>query len=657
MVAAPWGFCAETADPSATSTTVMILTLDSTSPVDIRTRFLEPPPTITIEFPRQRVMGSLPERSTLQEGAIRSILTQYDSGTELQPSRVIRSLQIILSAHYAYRVRSEPGRIVVAIDHPASVGSRTMEVGLKGGTMIGSLAPRPVSERFRAMQHALEEALPSRSTQLRPAETRAVTAEPRGTPIAVRTGSATPARPSPSSQRSGQPVWWAVAMIALAAGAGWWMRAHPEAFNAVLRRQRPPSAGGRLPSGVALIDGLIWQAFERQGYQLIKAVEGVHPSGPLRIITKDGSKAVLVFVWNGNFFEKRTVEQFAAAMHEVGVEQGFLVASGSFTVPAQRVAKDRGITLVGREQLMELLSAGATSEYFTKQVEQLHARLEESKETLQQFSKQLDTLRRQRNEASWYLGEERAKTSQLEAQLADAGQELRRQESELTHWMEEAAALRKHWEESQWYLGESRAWVRHLETNLTELQEAAKRLETAECERDEANWYLGEERQRSKTVEEQLASAQQQLASFQEQLAASSERERELSRALDHLKRSLGALQAFGERRRMARVSIPDARVELLDGDSDDELIFSGAPRDLSSTGIGLETDREIPDDALRLRLSLPGEREPIESKARRIWQQQAQDQPPRYHSGCQLVGLPAPIRSRLAHLVEHANT
>ena len=658
-LAAARGFCAETVDPSATATTVMILKLDSMKPVEIRTRFQEQPPTITIEFPRQRVVGSLPERSTIQEGIIRTILTQYYRGTARQPSRFIRSLQIVLSASYPYHVRSDPGRIVVAIDHPTSVGSSTMEVGLKGGTIIGGLRPRRISERFRAMQDALEHAVPNRSVRPIPSEPQGSPglARPRA-PVETNAGAATSvvsdrsaaaSRPLQSNQGPVNTIWLGIALMLLAAAAGLWVRSHPEAFRTALRREPPLSLSGRLPSGVALIDELVWQAFERQGYQLIKAVEGSQPAGLLRIVTKDGSKAALLFVWNGSFFEKRTVEQFADAMRDVGADQGFLVASGSFTVPAQRVAKERGITLIGREQLMELLSAGATSEYFTKQVEQLHARVEESKETLQQYANQLDTLRRQRNEASWYLGEERAKSSQLEGQLAEAGLQLRHDESELQRWAQDAAALRKQWEESQWYLGESRARIRHLETNLSELQAAAQRLETAERERDEANWYLGEERQRAKEFEQQHAIAQ-------EQLAASCERERTLQSALDHLRQTLIALQAYGERRRMARVHMPDAHVELLDG-SDHQPIFAGSVRDLCSSGIGLETDREIPDAALRVRLSLPGAGESIESKARVIWQQQAKDYPQRYRSGFRLLGLPDAIRSRIAQCVEQAQS
>jgi hypothetical protein len=439
-----------------------------------------------------------------------------------------------------------------------------------------------------------------------------------------------------------------IALLVVVAAVGLWSGWRPGKVLTVLRRNPAPAfADGRLPSGVALIDELLWQAFERQGYQLIQTVEGGQPAGPLRLMTKDGSKAVLRFVWNGSFFEKRTVEQFGNAMRAVGVDQGFLVASGSFTVPAQRVAKEQGITLIGREQLMELLSAGATSEYFTKQLEQLHVRLEESKVTLQEYANQLDTLRRQRNEASWYLGEERATSSQLESQLADAGAQLRQREAELAQWTEETAAFRKRWEESQWYLGESRARIDHLEANLSALQEAATRLETTARERDEANWYLGEERQRAKTFEQQLASAQ-------EQLAASVEREQTLQSILEDLKRTLRALQAFGERRRMTRARLPDVQIDLLD-DGEPQPMFSGSARDLCAGGIGLETDRELPDEPLRIRLRLPGDAEPIESKAHKMWQRQAQDQPCRYSSGYQLLDLPDASRSRIAHAIELA--
>ena len=258
-------------------------------------------------------------------------------------------------------------------------------------------------------------------------------------------------------------------------------------------------------------------------------------------------------------------------------------------------------------------------------------------------------LRRQRNEPSWDLGEERTKTSQVEDQLADVGQQLRQREAELAQWAEEAAAFRTQWEESQWYLGESRERIGHLETAVSELQDTTQRLGAAERERDEANWYLGEARQRAQTFEQQLASAQ-------EQLKASAEREQTLQSILEDLKRTLRALQAYGERRRMARAHLPHAQIELLDGDEEQPL-FVGSPRDLSSSGIGLETPRQLPEEVLRLVLRLPGESEPIHSKASIMWQQQAGDGTPRFHSGCRLLELPDTVRSRITQYVEQAKT
>jgi hypothetical protein len=39
------------------------------------------------------------------------------------------------------------------------------------------------------------------------------------------------------------------------------------------------------------------------------------------------------------------------------------------------------------------------------------------------------------------------------------------------------------------------------------------------------------------------------------------------------------------------------------------------------------------------------------------MWQQQARDGTPRFHSGCQLLELPDTVRSRINQYVEQANT
>lgn len=434
----------------------------------------------------------------------------------------------------------------------------------------------------------------------------------------------------------------ALVVTALSLGA-FWLLSHQEVIGAGVRRGWSASATTRLPSGFLLMDQLVWRAFERQGYHLVSEITLTSPlAGTLRLMAKDGPHAALLYVDNGPFFEKQTVERFVRAMREAHVAQGVLVASGSFTVPAQRLAKNRQVTLIGREQLAELLSAGASSEYLAKQLEQSHARLEEAKQTLRQYAEELDGLRRQRNEASWYLGEERAKSAKLEADMAGARQQLRHDEVTLKQWEEEARLRRKQWEESEWYLGEARARIQHLETQLQALQELTQRLESAERQCAEANWYLGQERSRRETLEVELTSVQQALE-------AAVQREHVVQETLDNLRRELQALQAYGERRAQARSRIPAVMMELYDGS--EEPLFAGCPRDLSGTGFGLATEQELPRlESLRVRLQL-SDNDVIESRARIVWQQ-TDGEPPHYSSGYQFLTLSDDARMRIAQCI-----
>src|SRR3989338_2599049 len=122
-------FCAETSSAAPVSKTLIVLALDAKAPVPIRTKFQEAPPTITITFPRQRVTGALPEHSAVGGGAIVSIAAQYDSRTSSQSKRFLDSIRIVLSGPYQYQVDSQAGRIVIEIQHPASISSTSVEVG------------------------------------------------------------------------------------------------------------------------------------------------------------------------------------------------------------------------------------------------------------------------------------------------------------------------------------------------------------------------------------------------------------------------------------------------------------------------------------------------------------------------------------------------
>ena len=658
VAASGQALAAETVNPETMSKTWVVLKLDSDEPLSLRTTSQAQPPSILLEFPAKRVIGSLPDRSIVGTGVIRTILTNYQENADRPTQRFIRTVQIVLSASYPSHVRSEPGRVVIEIDHPASVRSTKVEVGLKGGTIIGSLGPRTVSERFRAMQEALASVTPTPWTlRINSSEERS-RASPQSTQLRSSISEIRSQPRKGAGEANGKSqrfpsrnllaiAWVMFVVMGVIGAAGIWLLFPSKTVRAFRVSSLSGRPGWRISSGMLLVDQLVWRAFERQGYQLIVEKELVQPpAGTLRIILKDGSKAALLCAGSGPFFEKQTVEQFIKTMREASVQQGFLVAAGSFTVPAQRLAKTHRVTLIGREELTELLSVGATSEYVTKELEQQRARLEEAKETLRQYASELETLRRQRNEASWYLGEERAKSAKLEADLAALNQQLRHQGVQLQAWEQEATTRRTQWEESQWYLGEAQARLRHLETQLGALQEIATRVETTQHERDEANWFFGEERAKRETLETTLAQ-------LQEQMQASAARERELQEALQQLRSALSALQTlWAGRRSQARVQIPDAVVELEDGAN--EPIFAGTPRNVSSTGLGLETGRKIPRrSTIRIRLHTPRSTEPIELAVQLMWQQsEAQS---RYLSGYRFVDLPATARTHLEQLVEES--
>ncbi len=663
----PGGFAAETSDPVMMTKTVVVIAVDSAEPLDLRSSVQERPPVITLTFPKRRVVGSLPERSSFTRGVIRTIAARYDRSLRPRASakRFLHALQIGLSAPYPSRVRSEPGRVVIEIDHPLSVDSAAMEVGLRGGTIVGAIGQSMMTRRFRAMQDALAQA-----TATPTAWTLSFTAEGPPTPSSVvlagavaptatSTTELTPAvgggshaeAPSPPiPARSAARRLFPGAALLILAGSSlglWWLaRGRPFRFSPSAAPSR--SDASRLPSAVLLVDQLLWRAFERRGYQLVQETELTQPSpSTLRVMVKDDAKAALLFAGQGAFFEKQAVERFLKTMEGFEVQQGFLAAAGSFTVPAQRLADQHQITLIGREQLTELLSLGAGSEYFARQLEQSHARLEEAKETLRQYAGELDTLRRQRNEASWYLGEERAQAAKLEAQLNDVDQQIRRHEAELRQWEQEAATFRRRWEENQWYLGESVARVRHLETQLGALQEAATRAETAEQERETLQGDLAKERARSETLEAQLVSLQRNLEE-------SAKRELALQIALEQLRQDMRMLQTSGDRRGQARVAIPQAVVELFNGRRSP--FFAGAPHDVSSIGVGLETEQELPAASpIRIRLTLPG-RDPIESKGRIVWQRAA-GRLRRYRSGCRLLRVPAATRALIGKALQETQS
>ena len=638
IAAAPLG-AAETSTSAAKSKTLVVIRLGAPEVLDVKSIIQQMPPGIIIMFPQNRVIGALPERATIANGVVQSIRTQYEPSTGSSP-RFIRSLQLRFTGAYDAHATVEPGRVVVEIEHPASVHATAVDVGLRGGTILGAQPAYQISERFRAMQDALTKATPTPwAMQLESAP--APSSSARASSTAGNRLRFVPARPRaigrPGPSASSTWLLWLCGMSLLAAGGvGAWFWRMTRAI------EQPGAKTARPSSGMVLIDQLVWRAFERQGYQVISE-QDLQPSGTMRIIAKDGSMQGLMCTGHGPFVEKHAVEQFARALRASQVEQGIFIAPGSFTVPAQRIAKAHRVTLIGREELTELLSAGAATEYMTTQLQQSQARLEDVKQTLQQYASELEALRLQRNEASWYLGEERAKSSQLDLELAQAKEQVQQQEQDLARWQQEATTLRKQWEESQWYLGESQAHALYLEAQLAALQEVAQEVERAHQQRDEATWVLDGERTAHQAGQTRLAELQQQVETF-------ATRERSLQATLDQLQTELSLLRANGSGRRQApRMQAKDLLIELRD--DADMPVFTGPVRDVSSAGFGIQTDRALLlDGPVRARFRLEDDSDAsFELTAHMVWERV---QTARYQSGYQLSECSAASKACLERVV-----
>ena len=665
-------WAAETRSSPVTSTTQLVVTLATDEILPVQSRFERTPPTIVVEFPAGRVAGTLPERSMVQRGAIEEIRTVYASATKPVETRWVQALKIQLRGPYTYKVRAQPGRIVIDLEHPAAITSGDLEVGLAGGTVISGTLPPAFNERFRAMQEALNRARPHpwvwRASSASGSNAAPIAEPPSLIGKPLPRSSTSQAFSSAASARASQPArtaqgppslprgteafagWiWLMSAIGLAGLAGTLWLWRQQVVDPAARRALIGQPALRVPSSIRVIDQLVWRAFERQGYQLLHMVELGEPLGLMRIMAKDGRKAALLCVGNGAFFEKTTVEQFLQSLRKAQAEYGFLVAPGSFTVPAQRYAKEHGVTLMGRDQLTQLLSDGAVSEYYTKQIQQLHKQLEDAQATLNEYAQQLDTIRRQRNEASWFLGEERSKTANLEAQVNEVSQQLRHWQAQAEQWQQAADATHKRWEESQWYLGEARASGQHADEQLRALRETFMQLEqrhqemtaqlhAVERQRDESNWYLGEARSAHEALQQQTQGLADQL-----------EAERSHRHALEA---ELTAMRASSDRRRASRLCPPDVTIEVWR--SDGIPVFRGTPLNVSRSGFGFGGEQPLHEASGRLRvhLSRSGLEHPVEAASRLVWQRRDDGANGRSLNGCEFLDLSDEDRATLEQIL-----
>lgn len=674
-----WGvgnpaWSAETQPELATSKTRLVVKLATEEALPIRSRFQDEPPTIVIEFPPGRVVGVLPEHSKIQQGVIEAISTSYASGKRPAETRWIRQLAIELRNRYPFQVTAERGRIVVEIEHPADVMSEAVEVGVGDVPMIVGTRPSLMSERFRAMEAALDQTHPIRwMWQAGAAPTGSLeltsAAGSVSSPSVPRPASPGPTPPVRSqrapSHRADILRWLGIlAGIGLIVMGSRWLRHRARRMTA--RRASRPSAP-RLPSAVHVIDQLVWRAFERQGYQLLQTDPLAEPLGVLRVVLKEDVKTALLVVGEEPFLEKTSVEQFVNAMSAAKLQQGILVAAGSFTVPAHRCAQIHRITLIGRDQLTELLSDGIMNEQAIKQLQQLQSQLDETKQAVNQYTQQMDVLRRQRNEASWFLGEERAQTAKLQTYIGELNQQIRYWQIQAEQWQHTAQRTQKQWEESEWYLGEARAVARHLEEQLTATQASCAQLEErqrtlmaelqdAERQRHDTESHLQESRAAQESLRQQVeqlitqfAQAQDRLHDMQGSLDEAQRRlqEEEAARRLLEVERSPSP--ASVERRQAARVCREDVTIEVR-RPNDGAVLFCGSPLNVSRTGVGFQAQDSIEGfpDSLTIRFTLPKRKRPLEATSRVVWQRL---DPLTNHRlvGCELGDMPERSRQLLS--------
>ena len=617
---APALWAGETQRTPVMRRTQLIIKLATAETLPVQSRFEPAPPTIVLDFPPEQVTGALPDRSVIRQGVVEEIHTSYGSSESPSQARWIKDMRIQLRGPYEYTVQAEAGRIIVMIAHPADVTSEAIEVGLTGGVVVSGAAAPVLSERFQAMQEALLRARPQPWTVKMDLFSDGGRLAPQQAALPAPSSPAVPARPlrpAPRPSRSADWPWFLgyfFGAVGGLAGTAWALK--------LWRRGGRPSAPAapRVPTGMRIIDQLVWRSFERQGYQLIQLTELDEPLGLMRLVARDGLKAAVVCVGDGTFFERTTVEQCLRVMRAAQIDRGFLIAPGAFTIPAQRYAKEHGLTLLGRDQLTELVSDGAMTEHYTKQLQQLHVQVSEAKETLTQYVHQFEDIRRQRNEASWLLGEERAKSATLEAGVEELTQQLRESEAQAEQWRQAAGLAKQQWEESQWYLGEAHASAEHLDGQLrsvreaqaqfeeqarefsAQLRECSAQLAEVERQRDEANWFLGEARA------------------------------------------ELAAIQSHGERRRAARLHRSDLTLELATPDG--AAVFRGTPRDISLTGFGMDIEHALDalPEPLRVRLYLAGLPDPLETTGRVVWSRRVGENG-RHVAGCTFVDMPEESR------------
>ena len=403
----------------------------SGGPVAYTDQFRENPPAIVIEFRSRNVKAQLEPLVAVNAGLIKAIQSDY-----YPPGRrVLKSLTLTLAQPAAYAIAQRASQIVIDIETPSGLLPGRMAIG--GLTILGMEARETLISRLKAMGDALQQAAPPLapvSATLKPVVVTKPVEIPQSLPEPKPV-------PMPGPTKGVRDFW-----LGLLLGIG-------GSLIAVAGRRRrrkavvvpgAPAEVAPMAWGASVYEGLILKAVQRQGQKLIssKAIEGL---GTVWIIEKEGSRRGLICLIDGEFFDRKVLEQFLEALKQETLPSGTAMALGAFTAPAQAFAKECGIALVAREEALRMISvelktpalepeaaahlARVEGELVQAQerIRHVEQELAEKVELYAKLSQETDQLKAKSAEADQHLAAEQDKRAQLERQIAQLEAQIKAQ--------------------------------------------------------------------------------------------------------------------------------------------------------------------------------------------------------------------------------------
>ena len=274
-----------------------------------------------------------------------------------------------------------------------------------------------------------------------------------------------------------------------------------------------------------------------------------------------------------------------------------------------------------------------------RDVKDLEVNLWKSEVQLNDRTRECAAAQQQRDAATTQLEDARVQAEAWRQQVAALQHHVGEGETRLQAAQQEAAAVREQWQANQQAITDLEATLDRVTGQLSGATQALDAsTQTAAAAAQEA------ERQRQTQQTREAECERWRLA-----LEEAHQREQDVREVLERLGQDLAAVRASGEQRRAARIFLANITIELVGEDKTS--IWTGFPRDLSSTGLGFSTERELPALPLRARFTIPGFEKPVVSKIRLIWQQ-ADGDSHRYFSGAQFLNLSPSIRKIITQLV-----